>query len=90
MVSEGRFSNISTIYDPEKNIVKGGVKSNHNAYGYVTSTHNYQVRNLSPCQPLSLTHQVVWWIRFIAQYLPVAAHANGSLSGEGLSLCTPA
>lgn len=44
MVSEGRFGNISTIYDPEKNIAKGGVKSNHNAYGYVTSTRNYQVR----------------------------------------------
>eukprot|EP00903_Cladosiphon_okamuranus_P009855 g9365.t1 len=42
MVSEGRFGNISTIYDPEKNIAKGGVKSNHNAYGYVTSTKNYQ------------------------------------------------
>lgn len=44
MVSEGRFANISTIYDPEKNIVKRGMKSNHNAYGYVTSICNYQVR----------------------------------------------
>ena len=47
MVSEGRFGNISTIYDPEKNIVRGGVKSNHNAYGYVTSTRNYQAREIS-------------------------------------------
>eukprot|EP00903_Cladosiphon_okamuranus_P013048 g12172.t1 len=42
MVSDGRFSNISTIYDPEKTIVRGGVRPNHNAYGYVTSTHNFQ------------------------------------------------
>ncbi|CAN0323954.1 unnamed protein product [Pylaiella littoralis] len=42
MVTEGRFGNISSIYDPTRSIAKGAIRANHNPYGYVTSVRNYQ------------------------------------------------
>lgn len=41
-ISSGRFRNISTIYDPDHNLIDSRIDANHNPYGYIDSTHNYQ------------------------------------------------
>ncbi len=43
MVSEGRFGNVSTIYDPDHILVGDRIVPSYNPYGYMTSTSNYQV-----------------------------------------------
>ncbi|CAM9923670.1 unnamed protein product, partial [Ectocarpus sp. 4 AP-2014] len=41
-ISESRFGNVSTIYDPDGKLVDSRIGPYHNAYGYVTSAYNYQ------------------------------------------------
>jgi len=43
MVSEGRFGNVSTIYDPDHTLVDDRIVPSYNPYGYMTSASNYQV-----------------------------------------------
>lgn len=42
-VTEGRFGGVSTIYDPKDVLVDERIATNHNAYGYIAATNNYQV-----------------------------------------------
>lgn len=46
-ISDGRFGNISAIYDPYHNLPGNGldIGPHHNAYGYLSPTYNYQVRS---------------------------------------------
>ncbi|CAN0179965.1 unnamed protein product [Ectocarpus fasciculatus] len=43
-ISDGWFSNISSVYDPAGDllIADADISTNHNAFGFVGSTHNYQ------------------------------------------------
>lgn len=42
-ISDGWFANISTIYDPDDTVAPSWLRVDHNAYGYVSAKHNYQV-----------------------------------------------
>ncbi|CAM9961289.1 unnamed protein product [Scytosiphon promiscuus] len=42
MLSDSRFSNISTIYDPDSTLVGSVIDSYHNPYGLLTASNNYQ------------------------------------------------
>ncbi|CAM9521680.1 unnamed protein product [Ascophyllum nodosum] len=41
-LTEGRFGTISSIYDPDDALADSRIGTNHNAYGYVSPTYNYQ------------------------------------------------
>lgn len=43
-ISDGWFANISTIYDPKNEEFEGWIDTNHNPYGFVTASYNFQVR----------------------------------------------
>ncbi|CAM9608908.1 unnamed protein product, partial [Hapterophycus canaliculatus] len=42
MLADSRFSNISTIFDPEGSLVGSTINTYHNAYGLVAALSNYQ------------------------------------------------
>lgn len=58
-ISESRFGNVSTIYDPDGALVDSRISPYHNAYGYVTSSYNYQV--------------VGWWWISLGTLLPTGS-----------------
>lgn len=43
-VADGRFTNVSSIYDPNSLLVSTLVSPVHNPYGYISGTFDYQVR----------------------------------------------
>lgn len=43
-VSDGWFSNISSIFDPTNKVVKHRFVVNHSPFGYINALYNYQVR----------------------------------------------
>ena len=49
MVTEGRFGNVSTIYDPDRTLVDDRIVPSYNPYGYMTSASNYQVPYPAGC-----------------------------------------
>ena len=42
-VTEGRFGGISSIYDPEDRRFDSRLATQHNPFGYISATSNYQV-----------------------------------------------
>lgn len=44
-LTEGRFGNVSSIYDPDDTLVDSDISPYHNAYGYINAEYNYQVRS---------------------------------------------
>ena len=46
MVSDGRFANVSSIYDPKSLLTSTDITPVTNSYGYVSAKYDYQVRVL--------------------------------------------
>lgn len=46
-ISDGWFANVSSILDVNDDKFDPAIQVNHNAYGYVTASNNYQVRSSS-------------------------------------------
>eukprot|EP00904_Undaria_pinnatifida_P001214 jgi/Undpi1/11093/HiC_scaffold_30.g13391.m1 len=51
LVSDGRFANVSSIYDPKSFLTSAGVTPVHNPYGYISAKYDYQ-----DVEKLSRTH----------------------------------
>lgn len=45
-ITDGWFANISTIYDPDRDLFQSWIDTNRNPYGFVTAAYNFQVRIL--------------------------------------------
>lgn len=42
-ISDGWFANVSSVVDADGNNFESWIDTNHNPYGYVTASFNYQV-----------------------------------------------
>ena len=45
IVADGRFANVSSIYDPDSLLTSTGIEPVHTPYGYISANFDYQVHS---------------------------------------------